>query len=142
MYYDAEDTVSQGKSRADRVREAKAAFEEPARGSRGRGRLPSGRGMYSSYGSYGNQGNYGEPDEREGEYPEGDRTIPFGMLRMLASGVLFLALVAAFHYDVSWKGFDKAYVQKQMAEHGHWDALVEQVSAVLHYHDDSIKDKE
>ena len=141
MYYDDGDKVNQGKSRAEKVREAKAAFEEPVRGNRGRTRAVSSRGMYNSYSSYGNQGYYGDSAEGEEEYLERDRTVPFGMLRMLAAGVLFLALVAAFHYDVSWQGFDKAYVQKQMAEHGHWDALVNQVSAVLHYNDDSINDK-
>ena len=136
MYYDVEDTVNQGKSRAERVREAKAAFEEPVRGSRGRVRPAAGRGISNGYGS---QGNYSDSilREDEGDF-EAERGIPFGMLRMLAAGVLFLALVAAFHYDVSWQGFDKAYIPKQMAQHGHWDALVDQVSAVLRYNDSSI----
>lgn len=141
MYYDDGDTAGEGKSRAEKVREAKAAFEEPVRGNRGRARTVSSKGMYNSHSSYGNQGNYGDSVEKEEEHLEGDRGIPFGMLRMLAAGVLFLALVAAFHYDISWQGFDKAYVQKQMAEHGHWDVLVDQVSAVLHYNDNGASDK-
>lgn len=138
MYYDDEGTVNQGKSRAERIREAKAAFEEPVRGSRGRAGSVSGRGTINSYS--GKRG-YGDFTEGEEEGFKEEKGIPFGMLRMLAAGVLFLALVAAFHYDVSWQGFDKAYVQKQMAEHGRWDALVNQVSAVLHYNDKSISDK-
>lgn len=138
---DMGETVNQGKSRAERVREAKAAFEEQARGGRGRSRQASGRGISGGYGGQGNYGSYSDyGDTEEDRYPEAERGIPFGMLRMLAAGVLFLLLVTAFHYNVSWQGFDKAYVKKQMAEHGRWDDLVNQVSAVLRYN--NFDDKE
>lgn len=52
---------------------------------------------------------------------------PFGMLRLMAAGMLFLILGIAFYNNFSYKGFDKEYVLECLEKSEYWDSIVENV---------------
>lgn len=58
---------------------------------------------------------------------------PFGMIRMLMAGMLFLILVTAFHFQVSYGFLNKDNIEMILSDDSHWRALVEEVSEVIKY---------
>lgn len=91
-------------SRSDKIQEAKSAF------------LPSAKSVYVRR----NQGIDAEEKKHS-----------FGLFRMLMAGMLFLILVLAFHFNFSYHGFNKEYVEELLADNSRWEAIVNQVSEVM-----------
>lgn len=91
-------------SRSDKIQDAKSAF------------LPSAMPVYSGR----NQGINAEGKKHS-----------LGLFRMLMAGMLFLILVLAFHFNFSYHGFNKEYVEKLLADNRRWEAIVNQVSEVM-----------
>lgn len=56
---------------------------------------------------------------------------PFGMVRMLIAGMLFLLLVMAFHFQVSIGSYDKEAVKKLLNNDDHWQIVVDQAAKVM-----------
>lgn len=104
-------------SRSDRILEAKSAFgQNTGRYARGYSRGSEFSGLSS--------------DRRE-PVPQKEGKYHFGMLRMVIAGMLFFVLVLAFHFQVSYYGFNKEYVQKALADESHWNSIVNQVTQVM-----------
>ncbi|MCD7825753.1 MAG: hypothetical protein LUH14_07330 [Clostridiaceae bacterium] len=97
-------------SRSDKVREAKAAFGTASGGGRS---FPEGSTAQ-------NQKKYRKEKE-----------IPFGMIRMLAAGVLFLMLLLFCHYDVSYHGMERSSIENALSDDSHWQELVHQARQVM-----------
>ena len=55
----------------------------------------------------------------------------FGMLRMVIAGMLFFVLVFSFHFEISYKGYDKSYVEQVLSDNSKWESLVNQVTQVM-----------
>lgn len=74
------------------------------------------------------------------EYPqslrEEERTVdapekhPFGLLRLMAAGMLFLILGIAFYNNFSYNGFDKNYVMDYLNKSDYWDSIVKNAGEV------------
>lgn len=112
-----EEEVERGISRSDKILEAKSAFGQET-------------GRYAG-GYYRN--NRSSSVHRDGKEPLPDREERhrFGMLRMVIAGVLFFVLVTAFHFQVSYYGFNKESVKKALADESRWNSLVEQAAEVM-----------
>lgn len=67
--------------------------------------------------------------ERELNLEEGKHH--YGMFRMVAAGVLFFVLVLSFHFNVSYNGYNKAYVKEILSDNSHLETLMEQVAQVM-----------
>lgn len=106
-YYQENDWERESKhSRTDKIMEAKRSF------------LSSGRKGYQ---------------KREVAEPQEEIRRPFGILRLLAAGTLFLLLVSALHFHVSYGGFNRSYIEQIFADNSHWEYLVEQISQAMGY---------
>lgn len=104
-------------SRSDRILEAKSAFaQREGRNTRG----------YTRGNDF--SGTYSVPKET---LPREEGKHHFGMLRMVIAGMLFFVLVTAFHFQVSYYGFNKESVQELLADESHWNSLVNQVVQVM-----------
>ena len=106
-YYDEENETRQ-MSRSEKIREVKSAFSQ----NPGRTRVPDG-------------GAWDEEMLLDGGGHH------FGMLRMVIAGVLFFVMVLSFHYGVSYKNYDKAYVEQLLSDSSHWDNLVNKVAQAM-----------
>lgn len=105
MYYQVDDMNEERKmSRSDKILEAKSAF------------VPGGQSTYT---------------RRTQDTVSERKKHSFGLLRMLVAGMLFLILISAFHFNVSYHGFDKEYVKEALADNSQWEKLVKQVSQVM-----------
>ena len=111
-----EEEVERRVSRSDKILEAKSAFGQEA------GRYTGGYHRSSRV-----------PAHHDGNVPLSDREERhhFGMLRMVIAGVLFFVLVTAFHFQVSYYGFNKENVKKVLADESRWNSLVEQAAEVM-----------
>lgn len=97
------------KSRSEKIMEARRAFSD---GSGGRN--------YSSYNSH-----YNHNSHYNDEYlATNEKRHPFGLIRLMAAGMLFLILGIALYNNFSYKGFDKEYVMECLDRSGYWDAVV------------------
>lgn len=56
---------------------------------------------------------------------------PFGMVRMLIAGMLFLLLVTAFHFQISVGSYNKETVKQLLNNDRHWSIVVDQVAKVM-----------
>lgn len=105
-YYDEENETRQ-MSRSEKIREVKSAFSQ-------------------------NSGRTGVSDGVWDEEMLLDRgRHQLGMLRMVIAGVLFFVMVLSFHYGVSYKNYDKAYVEQLLSDSSHWDNLVNKVAQAM-----------
>jgi len=69
---------------------------------------------------------------RQEEYPSSwEGRHRFGILRMVTAGVLFFVLVLSFHLQLSYKEYDKEYVEQVLSDDSHWESLVNQVTQVM-----------
>ncbi len=110
MNYDKDKRIPEpAMSRSDKILEAKRAFMENA---------PGGRGSSAWNGA-------GRKKET------GEKQIPYGMLRMLFAGALFLALLLFCHYDVSYQGLSRETIEKALADDSHWQMLVDQTAQAI-----------
>ncbi|MCX4328123.1 MAG: hypothetical protein OSJ45_12640 [Lachnospiraceae bacterium] len=102
--YGREDTSSlPQQSRSEKILEARRAFASGG----------------SSH-NYGCQGSYKD------EYlVTNEKKHPFGLIRIMAAGMLFLILGIAFYNNFSYNGFDKDYVLECLERSGYWDKIVE-----------------
>lgn len=83
------------KSRAEKISEARRAFRQP----------------YQSF--------------RDDEITAADeKGHPFGLLRLMAAGMLFLILGIALYNNFSYNGFDKDYVIERLNKSEYWDSIV------------------
>lgn len=105
-------------SRSDRILEAKSAFGQ----NTGR----NARGYYSRGSEFS-----GLSSDRRELVSQEEGKHHFGMLRMVIAGMLFFVLVLAFHFQVSYYGFNKEFVQKALADESHWNSIVNQVTQVM-----------
>ncbi|RKI40215.1 hypothetical protein D7V86_04465 [bacterium D16-51] len=115
VQYD-EEVAERAVSRQDKILEAKSAFGQDVRYAGGyhrNNRVPP---------AY--------PDRKE-TLSDGEERHHFGMLRMVIAGVLFFILVTAFHFQVSYYGFNKENVKKALADESRWNSLVEQAEQVM-----------
>lgn len=55
--------------------------------------------------------------------PDGQRHT-FGLLRLMAAGMLFLILGIALYNNFSYNGFDKDYVIEYLNKSEYWDSIV------------------
>lgn len=55
---------------------------------------------------------------------------PFGLLRLMAAGMLFLILGIAFYNNFSYNGFDKDYVMDYLNKSDYWDSIVKNAGEV------------
>lgn len=104
-------------SRSDKILEAKSAFGQET------GRYTGGYHRNSRVPSEHRDGNVPLSDREERHH--------FGMLRMVIAGMLFFVLVIAFHFQVSYYGFNKENVKKALADESRWNSLVEQAAEVM-----------
>ncbi|MDD7402748.1 MAG: hypothetical protein SO170_00810 [Butyribacter sp.] len=103
--YQSENMTEENKmSRADKVMQAKTAFLPGAQASHARR----------------TQNTHAEKKKHS-----------FGLLRMLVAGMLFLLLLTAFHFDISYQKFDREYVKELLADDSKWEKLVNQVTEVM-----------
>ncbi len=106
-------------SRSEKILAARSAFGQDGQGHSARGAL---RTVPSA-----------EKKEIPGkEIPKKDGHY-FGIIRMLAAGMAFLALIVAFHFQVSYQGFDRESVEKVLSDDSHWNLLVDEVSETMRY---------
>lgn len=49
---------------------------------------------------------------------------PFGLLRLMAAGMLFLILGIAIYNNFSYNGFDKDYIVEYLNKSDYWDSIV------------------
>ncbi len=91
-------------SRAEKILEAKSAF------------LPGAQKRYKK-----------ERQKTDGS----EKRHSFFLFRMLAAGALFLLLISAFHFNLSYHGWNKNFVKETLSDGSRWDELVNQVSAVI-----------
>ncbi len=54
----------------------------------------------------------------------------FGLLRLMAAGMLFLILGIAFYNNFSYNGFDKDYVMDYLNKSDYWDSIVKKTGEV------------
>lgn len=91
------------KSRSEKILEARRAFSD---GGSGRN--------YGNYNSHYND-----------EYlATNEKKHPFGLIRLMAAGMLFLILGIALYNNFSYEGFDKEYVMECLDRSGYWDTIV------------------
>ena len=91
------------KSRSEKILEARRAFSD---GSGGRN--------YNSSNSHYND-----------EYlATNEKKHPFGLIRLMAAGMLFLILGIALYNNFSYECFDKEYVMECLDRSGYWDTIV------------------
>lgn len=100
---DREDVSSMPhQSRSEKIIEARRAFASSGSGH-----------------NYGGQGSYKD------EYlVTNEKKHPFGLIRIMAAGMLFLILGIAFYNNFSYNGFDKDYVLECLERSGYWDTIV------------------
>lgn len=55
---------------------------------------------------------------------------PFGLLRLMTAGMLFLILGIAFYNNFSYNGFDKDYVIEHLNKSEYWDNIVKNAGDV------------
>lgn len=104
-------------SRSDKIMEAKSAFGQNTVGhTRGYSR---GNDFLERY-----PASKDTASRQQGKHH-------FGMLRMVIAGMLFLVLVTAFHFQVSYSGFNKEYLQTVLEDQSHWNHLVDRVTQVM-----------
>lgn len=92
------------KSRAERVAEAKRAFTD-------NGYRDSSSTYHTPYGSASSD-------------TSGEKRHLSALIRLMASGMLFLILGIAFYNNFSYNGFDKDYVLECLDRSNIWDSLV------------------
>lgn len=94
------------KSRSEKILEARRAFSD---GSNGR--------------NYNNYNNYNS--HYKDEYlATNEKKHPFGLIRLMAAGMLFLILGIALYNNFSYNGFDREYVMECLDRSGYWDTIV------------------
>lgn len=54
----------------------------------------------------------------------------FGIIRLMAAGMLFLILGVAFYNNFSYNGFDKDYVLECLERSGYWDTIVKSAGEI------------
>lgn len=91
-------------SRSEKILEAKSSF-------------------YANQTPGGKRGNNDNTQRRGGH--------PFGMIRMLMAGMLFLILVTAFHFKVSVGPFSRDNIERILSDDSHWQMLVDGATAVM-----------
>ncbi len=91
------------KSRSEKIQEARRAFSDGSNGHN-----------YSSYNSH----------YKEEYLATNEKKHPFGLIRLMAAGMLFLILGIALYNNFSYNGFDKEYVMECLDRSGYWDTIV------------------
>lgn len=130
-YYEKEERQV---SRAEKIQQAKSAFTHGTSPSRG---ITSGYGRQEMSGGFNESRRdtvplrYGITSGSEENLNMEEGRHHFGMLRMVTAGVLFFVLLLAFHFGVSYKGYDRAYVEQVLSDNSHWESLVNQVTQVM-----------
>lgn len=106
------------KSRSEKIIEARRAFAD------------SGSGYYNnSYNAY--HPSFKETGSSQDEYLiTNEKKHPFGIIRLMAAGMLFLILGIAFYNGFSYNGFDKDYVIECLDRSGYWDSIVKNAGEV------------
>lgn len=78
-----------------------------------------------AFASDGSSHNYNAHNSYKDEYlVTNEKKHPFGLIRIMAAGVLFLILGIAFYNNFSYNGFDKEYVLECLERSGYWDTIV------------------
>lgn len=128
-YYEKEERQM---SRSEKIQLAKSAFTQG-----------SGRNTGSSYsrlgttrGAYDNEIDrssfrYGVTSGSEADLSLEEGRHHFGMLRMVIAGMLFFVLVLSFHFKLSYKEYDKSYVEQMLSDGSQWESLINQVTQVM-----------
>ena len=102
-----------GKSREEKIREAKSCFKSS-------GSFSSGSGWKEST-----------------EYPENDYMDPepagrsYGLCRFAAAILLFFILVTAFHFKVSYRGWNRGRIEKVLSDDSHYQYIVKQAEMAI-----------
>ena len=115
---DREDVSSMPhQSRSEKIIEARRAFAD------------SGSNYYnSSYNAY--HPSFKETSSRDEYLITNEKKHPFGIIRLMAAGMLFLILGIAFYNGFSYNGFDKDYVIECLDRSGYWDTIVKNAGEV------------
>lgn len=72
-----------------------------------------------------------EMNDNEGTVSPTEEKHHFGMVRMVAAGVLFFICIAAFHFQFTYAGFSKEAVERILSDETHWNLLVQQAVQVI-----------
>ena len=105
------------KSRSEKIIEARRAFAD------------SGSNYYNnSYNAY--HPSFKETGSRDEYLITNEKKHPFGIIRLMAAGMLFLILGIAFYNGFSYNGFDKDYVIECLDRSGYWDNIIKNAGEV------------
>jgi len=93
----------QEKTRSEKIAEARRAFAQEC------------NDRYNTY---------HRASSEDGKPANDGERYPFGLIRLMASGMLFLIIGIALYNNFSYNGFDKDYVMECLDKSNYWDYIV------------------